>query len=511
MTKTQAGSNGSIPSDAILPAIDGADAPLRRAAVNLSQTRLNKGAMSDVVLTDWRNILDQLRSRDQRLNLDIDSIDPNELVTKALDRLKTIPEFAEIDSGRLPLKAASCQELVGRHPTAASRKLDDLITELVSEKCRPLQRRITKVAGEHPFQGRALVKHCLDVLEHVALPKVEHLAARQLHNAAQAAKSLREQQALLPPHLRDRVIPDIERRAERLIEETRRAACMERVVERLRAEKHDIKKTLDERDRCSAEFRRRIATVTELLEKEQRQQHDDDAVASSSAVIPLDGATESDFLSQMIARENVDGIAELAEMHLDALVVQLSGVAKEKYPHVDPDSGIGDLIARLPAEVIASTVTSIVVRSIGSIHTVYQAIKSRDIKTVAGELYDNSEVLVSLGGYRHEALHIQPIEQTLVRFPRRLGIDDEKTYLALRSAFADINPACLFVDAGPGEEDISCIRTLIGFPICVEETNDCLLEATANCYPHPPFLFGLLTDDGQPDEAIKRLFELLDN
>ena len=88
-------------------------------------------------------------------------------------------------------------------------------------------------------------------------------------------------------------------------------------------------------------------------------------------------------------------------------------------------------------------------------------------------------------------------------------MEDEQVFLDLKTAFSAIDPGCLFADAGEDECDILCVRSLVGFPICVEETNVCLLEATATCAPHPPFLFGLLAEDGQPSEEIKHLYALL--
>jgi hypothetical protein len=144
---------------------------------------------------------------------------------------------------------------------------------------------------------------------------------------------------------------------------------------------------------------------------------------------------------------------------------------------------------------VAAGVASVITGMLGDLHTVFTAVRAFGVALAAQELFDRAAPLCGLSSRDHIRLNVEPHRDLLVRMPQPRGAEDGEIAEQLCAAFRELDPVCRFIE-DPSESEISAVRTLVGFPIGIEETNATLLHDYAESAKqgHRPHLYGLLPE-----------------
>jgi hypothetical protein len=497
--------DNEIPNHLLQPALDVNSSPLRRAASNASMTHVQEGAKADVYLTIFKMMLERLKCQPVGHSFDPDALAAERLARMVIEKVQAIPEFAEFESLSLAEKHKFIRQLSSGRPSPPVRALVDVAESVVNDEFAVVRKHLNHAAGINPHSASLIADTAQETTGAMRVPDFDHAPVSRLSNVVRVRGKLTEDPSFLPTATRENVVDTLEQRGESLATAAMLSVCVEQVAVFIRQSLKSLSRLIKEIKLLGGTFNQNVADTRLLMEEQRRDAKHRDAAPQSGIELVLQGPDEPSLIGSMLEQETLDDIEELNARHFETLQVRLAKVAGLKYPALGEHAPVGQLFARISPEDIVDQLREVVDQSIGNRHTVYSALRATDADEFAEEILKRANVLVHLGGHRHERLHIQPIEQVLVRFPQRIGDDDEQTYTNLREAFAERFHGILFADAGKEERDIKCVRTLIGFPFGIDLMNSCFLDAYCNCEPHPPHLYGILSEDGQPIPEIKAL------
>src|SRR5205807_2460030 len=100
---------------------------------------------------------------------------------------------------------------------------------------------------------------------------------------------------------------------------------------------------------------------------------------------------------------------------------------------------------------------------------------------------------VDLTGHDQHQLGICPTHLCIVSMPAPAASIDHDIVAAIRKAFQERDPNCIFVEAAPTDRTLTVTRMIIGWPIVIESQGRNLLEQylQADTDGHFPHLFDL--------------------
>jgi hypothetical protein len=226
-------------------------------------------------------------------------------------------------------------------------------------------------------------------------------------------------------------------------------------------------------------------------------------------ILLLPGLSEKQWIAGLKERLGCDDLTQLAAALLEKWEAALNDRATAHHPHIKTPAQLGALLTRIPPEEAAACLRDSLQKAMGDAHSIYAAIKSFGVERAATDLFRRAAVLCHLNSRDHEILNVSPAEHTVVRLPSPCGPGDAAIRSQLEDAFHELDTSCLIEDASPRERDITVMRTLVGWPMAIEQSNFALLTAYASCgeLNHSPHLFGILPDeqDGQPLQTLTDL------
>jgi len=497
-----------IPFNNYLAAMEVAESPLRRGASNVSMTHVKEGAKASILVSRFKDMLDQLRNKPVGHGFDPDSIDAKRLALIVREKVQAIPEFVDYETSKLSDKYVFVRQLSSGRASRSLRLLVELAESVVKGEFSTVRSGLMRTVGNNPFAAGLIAENAEDIAEDLLVPDFDRSPVSRLANVVRVQRQLVDDPTSLPEPHREAVAEVLRQRGHQLADEAMVAVCQDQVAAFLGHSLNSLRRLIKEIRSAGGQFNQNVADVRQLLEQQRRDAKHRDAANKSGIEIDLDGPDEASLTAAMLQQEGLADIDDLTASHFEMLQVRLSKIAKEKYPALNEQAAIGELLTRISPIDIVEQLTEVVEQSIGTRHTVYSALRGIDPREFARTLLQRSSVLVQLGGYRHQRLHIQPIDQVLVRFPKRIGDDDEQVYKDICEALFERFPGVLLFDAGQHERDIKCVRTLVGFPFGVDVMNPCFLKAYCDCDPHPPHLYGIFSEDGQPLPEIRKLNQL---
>lgn len=455
--------------------------------------RRNDG-QSALVCELYQAWLDDLTRRETPAFYDLNDLKSKELVQKAMASMRTIPELQAFASDDGHVWQRMWAEWSQRKPNAINRQLAEIAHATAKSAVQPLLETLRRHFVEAPHSlgnklqdvQKSLREHSLSPPDRAPFADLDHA----LRIVEQLKKLPRDWQGIS-----ERLQGSLRSSIEALIQSSFVTGVCEAICAALAEELEQLHEQIEQLRTSVAKYEQQLRAIGLELNQRHMTQRSRHEHVQSTVLLELPTVDLAQLLAGLKPSWTSHSRHGLQKTFVDQSLTALREHARLKHAHVQPAATWTELILQLPAQDIADVFGTVVAELIGDKHTVYSAIRAYGIEKAAYELFTRAAPLCDLSGRDHTALNIEVHQDVMVRMPEPRGPEDSATAEALRQAFQQFPGACQF-HTDQADSEISVLRTLVGFPIGVEQSNKAMLAAYQDSAKqgHHPHLVGILSE-----------------
>jgi hypothetical protein len=503
MTATISNGNGRLHSKderiEVLPFLDADKNVFLRGSVGSAWTDCKSTGNQALACQFQEELVEAIKRRRPEGAVDLDAFTAAALLQSAGQRLEGLPDLVDVAAGSLLQRGQALRDLASRRPVKLVRQVQEYTQAVVSDALQSLEASLIRQFQEAPFSCSETFDAVAQALRDLTLPTTDGGAQKRFF-AGTRALSFLERSAALPPKLRASLVADLTKRCDAEFQAAWEGLLREYLAESLRQSVVTGSRLLEELRRRQLLLRQNAEAIAERLHEQHKLARQRSVSSQSSVLLELAAPEPAEILAAIRNRFHCEDRAGLIRLFQDRLELKLEGAARARYPLITTPARLADYWTQMPLEEVATVVEEIVSELTAGLHSVYTAVRAFGVRQAAQELYERAAPLCGLSSRDHVGLNVEPHSDLVVRLPVRRSPDDEEVAEKLRAEFRLFAPAAQFVEEAVDSE-ITVIRTLVGFPIGIEEANAAMLAdyAASSRQGHHPHLFDILPDtDGRP-------------
>ncbi|MCA9076708.1 MAG: hypothetical protein KDA93_16910 [Planctomycetaceae bacterium] len=482
-----------------------------RGSVNSSSTNIVQQGLMDALIRLFALAITVWRDRPRRDVSETDELDAGSLARGCHQKLVGIPELTEptTDVSELRERFQTLQQLRAKKPSRLLRDVESAAREATLSVVERVRNAIDGEIGAGPHRTKAIIEQVRAGLQTVHLPEPDPEPLTRFGRVIRGLVEIGRHRSTLPTKTFEYVEQQLSQRALPLYDEALLALAGELVVVDIRRELAELDVFLDELSGRGHDFARNLSEVEAALEELRSETLRASRQSRASVLLEIAGATESEILAGLLARQKCQDQRELVEVLLQKWEADLRVRAAGWLP---PTATLGTLLTHISPKTIADSFQSVVEGSLGEGHTLYEMIERSGIARTALDLYERAEQLCHLRSRDIEPFNITPCKLTIVRLPQPVGRRDGQIREELARAFSDLcrQEHCAVIEAPNSERHVvSVIRASMGWPIGIEAGNTVMLLAYAAAHErgHMPHLAGVF-DESPDGSALPSYLEM---
>ncbi len=494
-----------------LPMFDIEDQRPLRGSVNSSATNIVQQGLMDVLIHLFALAMTVWKERPLRDVSETDDLDAAALARSCHQKLVGLPELTEptTDVSELHERFQTLQQLRAKKPSRLLRDVEAAAREVTLSIVERVRSAIDGAIGNGPHRTQAVVDQVRAGLQAVYLPEPDPEPLTRFGRVIRGLVEIGRHRSALPAKTIEYVEQQLSQRALPLYDKALLALAGELVVVDLRRELADLDVFLDELAGRGHDFARNLNAVEAALEELRSETIRASRQSRASVLLEIAGATDSEILAGLLARQKCQDQRELVSILLQKWEADLR---EQAAGWLAPTASLGTLLTHVSPATIADSFQAVVEGSLGEGHTLYEMIERAGILRTARDLYERAEQLCHLRSRNIEPFNITPCELTIVRLPQPVGRRDGQIRDDLAQAFTDLceYEHCALIEAPNSERHVvSVIRSSLGWPIGIEAGNTVMLleYAAAHERGHVPHLVGVL-DESPDGSALPSYLEM---
>ncbi|MCA9076702.1 MAG: hypothetical protein KDA93_16880 [Planctomycetaceae bacterium] len=408
-----------------------------RGSVNSSSTNIVQQGLMDVLIHLFALLIAVWKERRQRDVSETDELDSTQLARACHQKLVGIPELSEptTDISELRERFHALQQLRAKKPSRLLREVEAAARDAIQSVVERVRAAIDSAVGTGPHRTQAIVDQVRAGLQAVHLPEPDPEPLTRFGRVIRGLVEIGRHRSALPAKTIEYVEQQLSQRALPLYDKALLALAEELIVVDMRRELADLDVFLDELSGRGHDFTRNLNAAETALEELRSETIRASRQSRASVLLEIAGATESEILAGLLARQKCQDQRELAGILLEKWEADLREQAAGWLP---PTAPLGTLLTHVPPATIADSFQSIVEGSLGEGHTLYEMIERAGILRTARDLYERAEQLCHLRSRDIEPFNITPCDLTIVRLPQPVGRRDAQIRDELAKAFTDL-------------------------------------------------------------------------